>query len=166
MIDALHRGELRGRDELCTPSTHTSIEASRSALSSDICVDVVLTSSVPSNLRKNASGRNQPSIFPRSESTLKTSYPYMNRIPIDISFTCTVLDSTPWTTGTSAFTVNLRESHWKKTQRRCTRRAIPRTTTLSFCSAEPCSPRNIPKRAPESPPYIPEGMPENTSTNL
>ena len=40
-----------GQDELCTPSTHTSIEASRSAVFSDVWVDMVLTPSVPSNSR-------------------------------------------------------------------------------------------------------------------
>ena len=58
IVDAENR-EFEGKDEMYTPSTHTFSETRRAQLSVDIWVEGVLSSSVPSNSRFSASGRNQ-----------------------------------------------------------------------------------------------------------
>ena len=61
-----------GEDELCTPPTHTPLESQFSQLSGDVWVDMVLTSSVPSNSRQKARATVIPPISARCLNTLTT----------------------------------------------------------------------------------------------
>ena len=90
-LDFTH--QMRGEDELCTPSTHISLESPKSQLFIDVWVDMVLTSPVPSNSRQTASGQNQTSIFPRSESRRKSTYRIL--VPVCDSLYTGLLDDDP-----------------------------------------------------------------------